>query len=265
MSNVIIIGGGPAGSTCAIYLAQAGIDIKVIQNNQSSLNKATIKNFYSINEIKGIDLFNNGINQVKELGVDVINEDVIDINIYDKFKVYTKSNVYEADYLVLAMGRSESIIEPFNKYLGCGVSLCALCDGPLYRGKKVYLTGDKETIEHTKEELSKYTNDIEIINYGDIVDLKGDDSLKEIVLKDKVIESNNLFLSLKPNPKTLYFKLGLINDNGLIKIDHSYKTNINKLYAIGDMSNKVKQVMTACSSGLRCAISIIEEIKNERH
>ena len=96
MYDVVIIGQGPAGISCAIYLKRYNINPLVIAKDLGTLEiDTTIENYYGIQSINGKDLINNGINQAKALGIEIINDEVLDIVSYPSLEVITKNNKYQ--------------------------------------------------------------------------------------------------------------------------------------------------------------------------
>ena len=110
MSNVIIIGNGPAGISTALYTTRAGIDTTIIGKDTGSLGKASeIENYYGFEQpISGKDLIQNGIDQAKRLGAKMLTDEVVGISYTDKLVVLTKENVYHADSIVIATGSSRT-------------------------------------------------------------------------------------------------------------------------------------------------------------
>ena len=106
MKKVIIIGAGPAGITAGIYLTRAKIDNIVITNNSGSLKKAElVENYYGFeNPISGSDLINNGINQYKRLGGNLIEDEIVSLTYEDKLKVIGVKDSYYCDIVIIATG-----------------------------------------------------------------------------------------------------------------------------------------------------------------
>lgn len=264
MFDVLIIGAGPSGVSLSLYLKRANIRFLVIDNNKSSLNKARIENYYGFSG-DGQVLYNKGIEELKNNNVDFINDEVIKIDsVNNYFIVHTSNKKYETKRLVLAIGINKSLDKKYSKYLGMGVSLCAVCDAPFYKDKDIYLTGNKEYINLMYEELKLFSDKVHIINNDDIVSLEGEYELERIILKDKKIESNNLFIALPISSSSLSSNLGLMKDkdNNII-VDDKYQTNIKNLYAIGDSIKGVKQISKATYDGMMLGLSLIKEIKDE--
>ncbi len=267
--DAIIIGAGPAGATAAIYLKRTGLNVLVFYKDKGSLEFAKLKNFYGYTGISGDNLFDTGISQLKELGVDVVCDEVLscESDYMSKISVSTKDNTYEGKTLLIASGISRAKInKEIQKYLGSGVSTCAFCDGPFYRGKTIYVTGEEPYLSHLTSELSYFSKDIIDVPYEEIKQLTGDMNLDGIILKDGTkILANNLFLAVPFGSKALSNTLGVMldQDNNIL-IDKDGKTNVSMVYAAGDVTPGVKQVVKASSDGMRAALSIIDYLKKNK-
>ncbi|MCR5564860.1 MAG: FAD-dependent oxidoreductase, partial [Gammaproteobacteria bacterium] len=117
--DTIIIGAGPSGVTCAIYLKRAGLNPLVIYKDAGSLGLSKIENLYSYDSISGIDLFNKGLEQLKFHKIDTVKEEVLALTQELNFKAITKDNEYEGKTLVIASGLNKSNLpKMFKDYLG---------------------------------------------------------------------------------------------------------------------------------------------------
>ena len=266
--DCLIIGAGPAGVTAALYLRRAGLNVLVLFKDEGALKRATIKNYYSYLGGNGETLFNQGLLQLKENDISCIKEEVLSLKDFGtSFSVQTKDHIYSTEYLLLAMGRDNSKLDSrFQKYLGRGVSLCAICDGPLFRNKAIYVTGQEPYLANIQKELSNYSTKINVINEDDIISLNGKDELEGISLSDGTnLKINNLFVALPLSSTEISLNLGIILlENGRIKTDDKRKTNINKVFATGDICEGLTQVNKAVFDGMIAALQIIEEIKDGR-
>ncbi|MCR5741529.1 MAG: NAD(P)/FAD-dependent oxidoreductase [Gammaproteobacteria bacterium] len=265
--DCIVIGAGPAGVSLAVYLKRASLNVLVIYKDEGSLGYSTIENFYSYDSISGKDLFNKGLEQLKHNEIDVVKDEVLSITMEDVYVVETKENKYRGEYLTIATGLNRGRIpQKYKSFLGMGVSTCAFCDGPFYKKKQVYLTGKEPYLSVSKSELSYFTSLIEVINEEDIVSLFGESSLEGVVLKDGTKkELNNLFIALPLGASILSNNLGvIIDDKSNIMTDENMKTNIDKVYAIGDAIKGKRQVAKAVYDGMTAGYAIIEDKKNRK-
>lgn len=160
MYDVIIIGSGPAGISAALYTQRGGLKTLIISKGSSSLEKAhKIQNYYGlVEEISGKELYKIGIEQAKRIGVEIIEDEVVQISNEKNFKVTTINAEYDATNVILATGinRKESTIKGIKEYEGKGISYCAVCDAFFFRGKDVAVIGDGNYAVHEAEILKPY-------------------------------------------------------------------------------------------------------------
>ena len=213
--DVLIIGAGPAGVTAAIYLKRAGLNVLVLYKDSGSLKYATIENFYSYDSVKGEDLFNKGLSQLKANNIDVVNEEALAVEGYNEFKITTTSREFYSKYLVIATGLNKgSIPKKYQSYLGSGVSTCAFCDGPFYKKKPVYVVGREPYLSQMKKELSYFTSDINELDDTSIDSLYGNDRIEGVLLKSgEKVNINNLFIALPLNSTALSNNIGVMVDS----------------------------------------------------
>ena len=265
MSKVIVIGNGPAGVSASLYLKRANIDVINISMKNSALLKAKIENYYGYIDVDGKTLYENGLKQLKDANIDMIEGFVqkIEYQMDSKILVSVDDKDYISDYLILALGSPLKINPKYKGFLGSGVSICAHCDAPLYKGKELNVTGSEPYLSDMVKELSLYSDNVSIIKESDIQRLEGEFSLERIVYKDGEVKStNNLFLALPVSGNRLYYELGLVvDDTGYIDVDDKYRSTIENIYAVGDMTAGVHQISTAVFSGMIAALDIIKEAK----
>ena len=152
MYDVIIIGAGPAGISASLYTVRRNLKTLIIYKGKSSLEKASkIENYYGFeNGIKGEELYNIGIRQAQNIGVEILKDEVTNIQIdylntkQRIFKVQTLNNEFEAKSVILATGnkKSKPNIKNIDEYEGKGISYCAICDGFFYKNKNVAVIGN---------------------------------------------------------------------------------------------------------------------------
>ena len=151
MYDVIIMGSGPAGISASLYTIRANLKTLIIHQNQSSLKEAEkIENYYGFTEgIKGEELYKQGIKQAQNLGVELKQEEIINIKMQEnKFEVKTLTTEYQTKAIILATGSKK--IKPndiigIDEYEGKGISYCAVCDGFFYKNKNVGVIGNGNT------------------------------------------------------------------------------------------------------------------------
>lgn len=275
--DTVIIGNGPAGISCAIYLKRYNLNPLVIGYGYGALERATVDNYYGIKSIKGTDLINLGIEQAKELGIEVITDEVISIQYGDKFVVNSPNQKYECDSIFLAVGKTRNKVNVKNlqNYEGLGVSYCAICDGFFYKNKKIGIVGSGSYMLSELADLEKFTKDITIFTNGveysndqykvvidKITELSGSDKLERVITENGSYDVDGLFIANGSASALSFSKhLGLeTKDNNLVVNEH-FMTNIPGIFAGGDVIGGLLQVSKAVSDGAQAAVEIKDFIK----
>ena len=157
MSNIVIIGSGPAGVSAALYTARAGVDTTVLTRGPGALDRAElIQNYYGFAApISGAELERQGIEGAKAVGVKFVTTEAVGLTYTDKLTVETLDGDYPADAVILATGASRATprIPGLAGLEGHGVSFCATCDAFFYRGKDVAVVGSGEYALHEVQAL----------------------------------------------------------------------------------------------------------------
>ncbi len=286
MYDIIIIGGGIAGLTSALYASRAGKSVLVLEEASyggAIINTLDIANYPGISHISGYELATNLYEQVKELKVSIVNEKALKIkNMRNKKQVITKNNVYEGKAIILATGRNNRKLGLLHEdeLIGKGLSYCATCDGAFYRGKVVSVVGGGNTALEDALYLSTIAKEVYLIHRRDT--FRGDDitinllkkkdnvhfifnstiskfkitdhRLSGIVIKNSQEETilvDALFVAIGREPKNEIVKnLVKLDDNGYIIINQKCHTNIKGIFAAGDNCRKsLYQLVTATSDG----------------
>lgn len=286
MKDVIIIGVGPAGISAAIYLKRAGMNPLVIGQDFGTLKSypGKIENYYGFeNPISGDQLIENGIKQAKNLDVDILLDSVISLDQKDEtFIVKTIKHEFVSKLVILATGkkRLSLSIPGFNQYKGKGISFCATCDGYFFRRKKIALVGCGHYMMNELSVLSQINNDVTVFTNGHqligdvdfpVVHTKinkfiGEQKLSHIETEDGVNhEVQGAFIAIG-TPSSLEFatKLGVVIEKNSISVDENYQTNIEGLFAIGDVIGGKLQIAKAVYDGMMVADSISQFIKHKK-
>ena len=259
--KVVILGSGIAGMTAGIYLKRGGLDVLVVEDNIPGgvLNEIpSIENYPGYEEISGPDLAMNIYNQLTKLGVKILNKKITSIDLNNKII----NNNIKYEYLVIATGRKSRMLslEHEKELLGKGISTCALCDGFFYKDKKVAVVGGGSSSLTEALYLSKICKEVIIIHRRD--KLTADKYLIDKVNSTDNLEVEGVFLAIGSTPNSEIFNVN--KDNNYIIVDSNYMTNIDKVYAIGDVIKKdYYQLSTAASDAVVAASNIIKrENKN---
>lgn len=285
--NTIIIGAGISGISCAIYLKRAGLKTLIIENNipGGQLNKASvIENYPGYVAIGGSELSSMLLEQVQTYDIDMVYDEVSAID-YDKKVVVVGDTKYSYKNLVFATGRRERLlgIDNEDKLIGRGISLCATCDGALYKNLDVCVVGGGSSAVSEAIYLSNIVRKVYLV-------YRGKELRSEKILKEKLTDINNIEVRYertvtdyivddnkvcgvkldngdKLDVACVFLAIGhvpnseLFNGNktdGYIEIDEYGETSIDDVYACGDVINKdIYQLITASSEGVMVANSII--------
>lgn len=284
--KAIIVGAGPAGISAAIYLVRAGISVTVIYKDQGALGKASaIENYYGFAKaIPGPELFNQGLEQAKSLGVEIIQDEVVGLVWEEKMTILTKTASYPGDVIILATGaaRIAPKIDGLKELEGCGVSYCAICDAFFYRQKNVAVLGNGEYALHEATVLADTSSSVTIFTMGKdpefqpsdrenihvdarkIIHLNGTDSLESLELEDgSVVPMDGLFVAVGVAGSADFAKkVGAETDGARIVVDDNCATTIEGLYACGDCNGGMLQVAKAVYDGAKAAQHAIKFLRN---
>lgn len=283
--DAVIIGAGPGGISSALYIKRGNFNVAVISKKESNLIGAEwVDNYYGFpGGISGEELFNNGLKQALKMGVDVFNDEVVEIDYDGNFRVKTLRNVFSSKTLVLATGskKNKVAITGSDKFIGFGVSYCAICDGFFYKDKKIGLLGNSQYALHELEILKNVSSDITLFTNGldvtfnelsvssiniikdKIVSANGDEKLKSVTLENgNIIDIDCLFIALgSAKTSELALKLGVMLDNDKIKVNDKMETNVPGLYACGDATKGLQQISKAVYEGSVAGVEIIKRLK----
>lgn len=298
--DIIIIGGGPAGMTAALYALRNDKSVLIIEKEAFGGQIATsprLENYPTIPSISGSEWSDLLFSQITDMGAEFELEEVEKIEKDgQKFHIFTNYNEYEALSVIVANGvKPRKMGLPNEDELtGKGVSYCAVCDGPFYKGKEIYLVGDANTALQYSLLLAGYCPKVHMITlfdklFGDqilinrvlqnenidirhnmeLVELKGEKELESIVFKNtqsgEVTEfkTDNVFIAIGQVPQNDFLEGFISLDKGFIVTNDLMETGVPGLFAAGDTRKKEnKQVITACNDGAVAAMSAVRYINS---
>lgn len=286
MFDVIIIGAGPAGISTGLYTKRANLKTMIIYQNNSSLEKAElIENYYGFSKgITGKDLYKDGINQAKNLGIELKNEEVINIKMKENgFDIITDKNEYKTKNIVLATGNKKNVpkIKGIQEFEGRGISYCAVCDGFFYRNKDIAVIGNGKYAISETNELINLANQITILTDGEkapeiradnvkidtrkIEEIQGEKRVEQIKLEDNtIIKTDGIFVAKGVAGSNEFAKkLGIITNKDKIVVNEKMETNIPGIYACGDCTGGVLQISKAVYEGTKAGLEIIKRVKQK--
>ena len=297
-TDIVVIGAGIAGLTAAIYLKRANADFVILEGSLPGglLNKLkTIENYPSYPNITGAELTIKLMEQMRSLGIDITYGFAQSIlKEKDGFEVKTDIEAYDCKAVIIATGVSQAkeTIPGQDKFAGLGVSYCATCDGNFFKGSDVAVIGNNDiTLEeglylanlvnklyliNPDEELNgnlrlidsmKSLKNVEIMNKTNVTSINGDDfGVTSITVNDKEIpvmgvfpyigkkSTSQILNNLKPDMQGIY-----------VKVDETQQTNIEGLFAAGDLVNKkLRQLVTAANDGAIAATSAFQYVKQRK-
>ena len=276
MLDIAIIGSGPAGLSAAINARIRNKTAKVFGNDPSTsyLYKAErIDNYIGMFGATGEEMIDAFVGHAKEMGVAIEKKKVLEIfSMGDYYVLNAENEFIEAKTIILANGITKANTLPGEEaLLGRGVSYCATCDGPLYRGKTVALVGDtahaEEDVQYLSEVCEKvfyvplyknvgsFNERVEIIKDRPVA-IKGEGVVSDLELKETSLPVSGVFIIKESIPTTQLIK-GLEIENKAIKVNNFMETNMPGIYAAGDCTGKPFQVAKAVGQGTTAALQAV--------
>ena len=285
MYDIIIIGMGISGITAGIYAKRSNKKVLLIDKGMPGglLNNIDkVSNYPGVPEITGPDFAEILEKQVEHLDIPYVLEEVKSLELNEEIKkVITDKNTYEAKRVVLAMGRKPKYLGLDNEksLLGKGLSTCAVCDAFFYKNEDIAIVGTGNSALQEALYLANIVSHIYLINRRD--GFRGEEILVENIKKNPKIEiiynaniesmneENNklssitldngttlnvkgVFIYVGYRPVTDFIPKEILDENGYVKVNEKLETEINGVYAIGDIINKdTYQLVTAASDGAR--------------
>ncbi len=294
--ELIIIGAGPAGLAAAIYGMRSGLKTLVLEEKVAggtTVDAPIVENYPGFRSISGFELAQKMVSHAKSLEV-IINEfeAVSELDLKPEKKlVKTAKTTYEAKAIIVATGSHyrELGVPGEKEFRGRGVSYCGLCDGPLFKGKRVLVVGGGNSALITALYLVDLASEVRIVHRRDtfraeaalvealkekenakvlwnseVKEIQGERVVNIAVISDdkaginRELVVDGVFVQIGEDPNSLLAKnTGItVDKDGYIVVDNLQRTNIAGVYAAGDVSNHpVKQIGTAVGQGITSAVS----------
>ncbi len=287
--DLVIVGAGPAGLTAGIYAARARLDAVIVERfapgGQIALSD-WVENYPGFDEgISGMELTDRMRKQAEKMGIQFVTAEATGLEEYrDKKVLYAGSEWFEGRTIIIATGASPKQlgVEGEKEFMGKGVSYCATCDGPFYKGLEVAVVGGGDTAVQEAVFLTKFASKVYLIHRRD--KLRAAPVLQERLFKNEKIEviwdtvverilgTNSvealelknvkrgdkwklpvagvfIFIGIRPNSAFVEDVIEL-DAGGFIITNENLETNIPGVYAAGDVRRKnLRQVVTACADG----------------
>jgi thioredoxin reductase (NADPH) len=293
--DLIIVGAGAAGLAAGIYGVRSGLKTLIIEEKLAGGTTADaplVENYLGFQSINGMELSQKMADHARSAGVAIKEfEEVTSLDLKGETKmVKTPKAAYEAKAVIIASGSyyRELGVPGEKEFRGRGVSYCGLCDGPLFRGKRVLVIGGGNSavitalylgdlasevkIAHRRDvfraeealvEDLKENKNIEVLWSTEVKEIHGEKVVKKVIMLDKrTMETKELsvdgvFIQVGESPNSQVAKKAgvAVDENGNIIVDALQRTNIAGVYAAGDVANHpVKQIGTAVGQGTTAAV-----------
>ncbi len=297
--DLIIVGAGPAGLSAAIYAARYRLNAIVIGKEIGGMAGYAHKvcNYPSYSEINGIELMQKFVKHVKELGVQIINEEVLKISGKDgNFVVKTGKKEYAGKKIIYAGGTIRNKLGARNeeKFIGKGVSYCTTCDAGFFKERIVAVVGGGDAALSSALLLSKFAKKIIIIYRKsefkkanplwieqveknkkiscecdeEVSEILGNEAVTGVKLKSgRELKADGVFVEIGSIPHTYVLSsLGVKkSEKGYIVTDKNGRTSVKGLFAAGDITNNnLKQIVTAAGEGASAAFEVFKELRKEK-
>ena len=310
--DTIIVGGGPGGLTAGLYAARADMKVLLLEGNaQASQITMTdmIENYPGVSEISGFELNDTFKKQAISFGLEIRPEQANRINReksgdVEEWEIITDNNVYRTFSIIISSGAAWSSlgVPGEQEFIGRGISYCATCDAPFYRGSEVAVVGGGDTAIQEALYLTKFASKVTVIHRRDRlratailqqrafanekITFAWDSTVEEILGEDVVtgvrirniktsdrheelpVDGVFIFVGLVPN--TAFIK-GVVDldKEGYIITDRDMRTSAEGIFACGDcISKSLRQVVTACGDGATAAHNAslhVDELKGQAY
>jgi thioredoxin reductase (NADPH) len=293
--DVIILGSGPAGLTAAIYCARAKLDTLVISGTLPGgqlMNTHMVENFPGFpHGIFGPELMMNMRMQAERFDATILDDVAISVELLNEpFVINTVDKRFEASAVIIATGASPRKLGLRSEELfaGKGVSYCATCDGPFFKGEDIVVVGGGDSAVEEAIFLTKFANHVYIVHRRDklraskimqerafsnqkisfvwnsvIEDIIGDKKVNGVIIRDMnehrtELKCGGVFIAIGHEPNTSIFKGQIdMDERGYIMVREYTKTNIDGVFAAGDVHDpSYRQAITAAGFGCMAALDV---------
>ena len=294
--DVIVIGGGPAGLTAAVYARRANKSVLVIEKSTFGgqiTQSPKVENIPGFVALSGNEFGEKLVEQAMEQGADIEVCEVTEVLDGETKIVKTDSGDFEGKAVIIATGATHRLLglEGEDKFIGEGISFCAVCDGAFYAGKTVAVIGggnsalqealmlsdlckkvyvvqnlDRLTGEKKLSDLLYEKDNVEILLGSVVESIMGEDALNGIVIKNgeerRTLVIDGMFVAIGLIPQNgIVSNIVELNSWGYVDAGESCTTNRKGIFAAGDCrSKRIRQVATACADGAVAALAACDYI-----
>ncbi|MEJ5357675.1 MAG: FAD-dependent oxidoreductase [Desulfobacterales bacterium] len=296
-TDLLIVGGGPAGLTAGIYAVRSGLKTAIIERQALGGQVAltpVVENYPGFTSVGGKTLVDIMVSHALQYVQIFLGENVLEVNYGQPIRVRTSRRRFETKSLLLATGASHRHlgVPGESRLSGRGVSYCSTCDGPLFRGKSVLMVGGgnsavtealhlhhigvKVTLVHRRDKLRAqeflarqlFDNGIPVLWNTEVREIRGEDRVREVLLQNnrtgesRTVAVDGVFIAIGYEPAVeIARQLGLeLTEEGYIKHDGRHRTSLPGVYSAGDVEGGYKQIVTAAGQGAEAAMTLFEDM-----
>jgi len=303
--DVIIIGSGPAGYTAGIYASRAKLKTLIISGSLPGgqlMTTSEVENYPGFpNGIFGPELMMNMRQQAERFGTTIVDDEVVKVDFKQRpFTVRSHSELYRAESVLICTGATPRKlgIPTEQQFAGRGVSYCATCDGPFFKGEDIAVVGGGDTAIEEATFLTKFGKSVKIVHRRDslraskilqekafenpkikflwnsvVSDIKGNKKITGLTVKDINSEKEEsysvggLFVAIGHEPNTSIFRGQLeMDDKGYLILKNQTRTSVEGVFAAGDVHDfRYRQAVTAAGFGCMAALDVEKWITDKRH
>jgi thioredoxin reductase (NADPH) len=303
--DVVIIGSGPAGYTAGIYASRAKLKTLIISGSLPGgqlMTTSEVENYPGFpNGIFGPELMMNMRQQAERFGTTIVDDEVTKVDFKQRpFTVRSHSELYRAESVLICTGATPRKlgIPTEQQFAGRGVSYCATCDGPFFKGEDIAVVGGGDTAIEEATFLTKFGKSVKIVHRRDslraskilqekafenpkikflwnsvVSDIKGNKKITGLTVKDINSEKEEsysvggLFVAIGHEPNTSIFRGQLeMDDKGYLILKNQTRTSVEGVFAAGDVHDfRYRQAVTAAGFGCMAALDVEKWIADKKH
>lgn len=290
--DLLIIGGGPAGLNAALYTKRKGLAVGIISKNLGGqlMDTNEVDNYLGVLDLNGELLAKSFVDHIRRLEIPTLEEAVVGYRKEGNVHILsTFSGEYRSKAVLLATGSNPRKlgVPGEDAFSGKGVTYCAICDGPLYKGRDVIVAGGGNSAVEAAIDLAKTSSSVTIVHRSQlradqilvdqlyalphvkvmlqtqIQSITGDEKMKGIIAKDSLgqeikLDGEAIFIEIGYNPNLSVFQgLLAVNGKGEVLISERHETSEEGIFAAGDLTQiEHKQIIVAAAEGAKAALNI---------
>ena len=303
--DVVIIGSGPAGYTAGIYTSRAKLRTRIISGalpGGQLMTTSEVENYPGFpNGIFGPELMMNMRQQAERFGSSIADDEVIRVDFSRRpFEIASHSERCEAHSVIICTGASPRKlgIRAEEQFAGRGVSYCATCDGPFFKGENIVVVGGGDTALEEAAFLTKFGRSVRVVHRRDslraskilqekafenpkieflwnkvVSNIEGDKKVGAVIVKnvdnsaEQKLPAGGLFVAIGHEPNTAIFKGQLeLDDKGYIVLKNHTVTSVDGVFAAGDVHDfRYRQAITAGGFGCMAALDVEKWLTERKH